>query len=114
MRSRKISNLAKITLFSFGLDFPLEFASIKILSVALTFLKIICFPNIDQDQSHQLELGESLSGGGWDGKQVSQLVDLVVDAVPPHLAGALRRLGPGVITENDDNDEVVEVYESGE
>ena len=41
----------------------------------------------------------------------------MVDAVPPHLAGALRRLGPGVITENDDhedNDEVVEEYESGE
>ena len=58
----------------------------------LTFLKIVCFADIDKNESHQLELGQSLSGGGGDRKQVSQLVDLMIDAVSPHFTCTLCRL----------------------
>ena len=52
----------------------------------LTFFKIVCFSDVDQDEGHQLELGEPLPGRGGDGQQVPQLVDLVVDVISPHLA----------------------------
>ena len=52
----------------------------------LTFFKIVCFSDIDQDEGHQLELGEPLPGGGGDGQQVPELVDLVIDVISPHLA----------------------------
>lgn len=70
----------------------------------LTFLKIVCFANIDKNESHQLELGQSLSGGGWDGKKVPQLVDLMIDAVSPHFTRTLRGLGARVITEMRENE----------
>ena len=69
--------------------------------MCLTFLEVVRLPDVDEYERHQLELGQALPGGGGDGQQVPQLVDLVVDRVPPHLARALRRLIPCVIAESN-------------
>ena len=74
-----------------------EQSLIKCLSRQLTFLEVVCFSDIDEYEGHELELGEALPGGGGDGQEVAQLVDLVVDVVPPHLARPLRRLVARVI-----------------
>ena len=69
------------------------------MSRQLTFLEVVCFSDIDEYEGHELELGEALPGGRGDGQEVAQLVDLVVDMVPPHLARPLRRLVARVIAE---------------
>ena len=49
----------------------------------LTFFKVVCFSDIDKYERHELELREALAGGGGDGEEVSQLVDLVVYVISP-------------------------------
>ena len=51
--------------------------------VILTFFKVVCFSDIDKYERHELELREALAGGGGDGEEVPQLVDLVVYVISP-------------------------------
>ena len=58
-------------------------------------LEVVCLPDIDEDEGHELELREPLAGGGGQREEVPQVRDLRVDHVPPHLGRALRRLPVG-------------------
>ena len=58
----------------------------------LTLLEVVCLPDVDEDERHELELREALPRGGGQRKEVPQVRDLRVDHVPPHLGRPLRRL----------------------
>lgn len=58
----------------------------------LTLLEVVGLPDVDADESHELELGEPLPGGRGQREQVPQVGDLGVDQVPAELARPLRRL----------------------
>lgn len=64
-----------------------------ILVVQLTMLKVIGLTHVDANQCHQLQLGQSLTGGRWQGQEVAQVGDLRVDQVAPQFRGSLGRLG---------------------
>ena len=61
-------------------------------ALSLTLLEVVGFPHIDAHKGHELQLGEALSGWGWQGEQVSQVTYLCVDQVTAQLAGPLGRL----------------------
>ena len=63
-----------------------------IMKSPLTLLEVVCLPDVDEDERHELELREALSGGGGEREEVPQVRNLRVDHVPPHLRSALRRL----------------------
>ena len=60
--------------------------------MTLTLLEVVCLPDVDEDERHELELREALPRGGGQRQEVPQVRDLRVDHVPPHLGRTLRRL----------------------
>ena len=58
----------------------------------LTLLEVVCLPDVDEDERHELQLREALPRGRGQREEVPQVRDLRVDHVPPHLGRALRRL----------------------
>ena len=58
----------------------------------LTLLEVVCLPDVDEDERHELQLREALPRGRGQREEVPQVRDLRVDHVPPHLGRTLGRL----------------------
>jgi hypothetical protein len=61
-------------------------------ALSLTLLEVVRLPYVDADQSHQLQLGQTLPCGRRERKEVPQVCDLCIDQIAAQLAGALGGL----------------------
>ena len=59
--------------------------------MALTMLEVVGLAHVYTNQRHQLQLGQTLSGGGGQRQEVAQVGNLGVDQISAQLGGAFGR-----------------------